>query len=123
MKKSVSLISVILCGTAAVVWIDRNGRIVLEQQCCHWFSNDVASADYHTVFACNLNAIFLKDCHNAAWSSWRKTFVSDAQKTYADRMETVHILFRKDCTQHNLFINLFWKRKLNQNSVHCWIDR
>ena len=100
---------------------DGDCRIIFQQQRCHRFAHDVASADDNTVLSCDVDAVFLKHCNDSARSCWCKALVPDAQKSNVDRMEAVHILFRQNRAQNRLFVNLLWQRQLYQDSVHRFI--
>ena len=80
-------------GTAVA---DRDGAVLVEQQHCHRLSDDIASADHHTLLTGYLDAAFLDKLHDAGGSAGKKVVFADHDLADVFLAESVHIFFGSD---------------------------
>ncbi len=97
-----------------------DGSVLPKQQKSHRLADDIASSDNHTFLSRDFDAGTFQKLYNAGRRTGNKSLLSDAERSHALGMETVHILFRSDRTNHRIFADMFRHRKLYQNTVHVF---
>lgn len=65
--------------------------VFLQQQHCHRFTNNIASANYNTLFATDVYAGAGDEFHNASWCAGQKIIVTNHNLSYIDRVECIYL--------------------------------
>ena len=90
-----------------------NGAVFVKKKHTHGLAHDIASADYHTVFAFDFNIAFCNKLHNACRCAGHKIIIANHNFANIYRVKGVNILFGADGVDNGFFIKVFGKRKLN----------
>src|SRR5699024_7470601 len=83
----------------------------------HWFPHDIASSDHDTFFSIDFHAGTFHKLNDPCRSTRQESIFTDYHISYADRMKSIYILFRIDCKQNFILVDMLWKRKLHQDAV------
>ena len=92
---------------------DRYGCILTQHQKCHRLAYDIASADHNAVLSFDINLRTLQKLDDSRWCTRYESRSSNTQAANALRMESIHILLRRDRIDDLLFIDVLRNRKLH----------
>ncbi|MNL30208.1 hypothetical protein D3C87_1519300 [compost metagenome] len=87
----------------------------------HWQAHDLAAADYHAMLTARFDSCADQHFQNAEWCCGNVSGQAFAHSANIDRMETVHVFRRVYSFHYRVFRNVFWKRQLNDKTVHIRI--
>src|SRR5690606_13889599 len=89
----------------------------LKHYVCYWLANYIASPKNNNMFAFCFYVVPFQQFLNAGRSAGSKCIFSNYKITNTNWMKSINIFFRRDCFNHFIFINVLWKRKLNEYTV------
>ena len=98
-----------------------NSTVLLHQQHCHRLTNDIASADYDTIFARDGMTAAFDQFNDTCRGTGQEALRTCVQVAYVHRVEAIHVLIGADGHDDFSVINMFGHRHLNQNAVYTFI--
>ena len=96
---------------------DCDGRVLVQQEHGGGLAHNVTAADDDGVLAGDGNLAALEDFNHAGGRAGRERGTAGLETAGVDGMKAVDILGRRDRVEEGLGVNLFGKRKLDQDAV------
>ncbi len=101
---------------------NRHRTAFRKQQARHWFANNVRPSNDNGIQSGKLAERILQHQYAAKWRAGHHCGQSHGLPPRIDHMKAIHILHGINGIQNRHFINLFGKRKLDQNAMDCRIS-
>lgn len=95
-----------------------NSSVFVQKKHSHRLAHNIASADYNTFLAADVNAAFVNQLHNSRGGTGNKIKV--ANHNFADicRVKRVNVFARRNAVDYRFIVKVLGQRKLNQYSVN-----
>src|ERR1041385_7364799 len=97
---------------------DGHRRMPLQEQTRDWSSDDLTAPYDAGVRAGDFNLVSIQQFNDSGWSARNESRPAHREVTYVRRMKGIHIFGWIDSFNYFRVVDLFRKRKLNQNPVN-----
>ena len=95
-----------------------NGSVFVQKKHSHRLAHDIASADYNTFPAADVNAAFVDKLHNSRGGTGNKIKITNHNFADICRVKRVNIFVGRNAVDYSFIVKVLGQWKLNQYSVN-----